>query len=110
MGDPNASIPTPQPVYMRPMFAAFGGAVGTTSLAFVSQAAIESGTVSKYRLTKKCVAVKDCRNLGKKDMRLNDATPKIAVDPETYQVLADGESLECAPANKLPLAQLYCLF
>ena len=110
MGDPNASIPTPQPVYMRPMFAAFGRAAGSTSLAFVSQASLDFGAIANYGLNKTAVAVKHCRKLGKKDMRLNDATPKIEVDPETYRVSADGEALICQAADKLPLSQLFSLF
>ena len=110
MGDPNASIPTPQPVIMRPMFGAFGRATGPCSIAFVSQASLANGAAASYGLTKKLDAVKRCRSIGKKDMKLNDATPKITVDPETYKVTADGEHLTCAPATKLPLAQRYFLF
>jgi urease subunit alpha len=108
MGDPNASIPTPQPVYMRPMFGALGRAVGGNSVALVSAASLE--TVAGYGLTKQIVPVKNCRSISKKDMKLNDATPKIEVDPETYRVSADGEHLVCAPASRLPLAQRYSLF
>ena len=110
MGDPNASIPTPQPVMMRPMFAALGRAIGGTSLAFVSQLAASSGSAAGYGLGKRIEAVKGTRAIGKKDMRLNDATPKITVDAETYRVTADGEHLTCAPATELPLAQRYFLF
>ena len=110
MGDPNASIPTPQPVFMRPMFGALGKAVGGTSFAFVSQAAVASGTAAGYGLSKRLEAVKGCRTVTKKDMKLNDATPKITVDPETYRVEADGEWLRCEPAERLPLAQRYSLF
>ncbi|MFL5785516.1 MAG: urease subunit alpha [Bacteriovoracaceae bacterium] len=110
MGDANASIPTPQPVMPRPMFGAFGGAVGATSLAFVSESAFESGVVNNYDLTKKIVPVKNCRKIGKKDMKLNDYLPKISVDPETYKVMADGVHLTCASAEVLPLAQRYFLF
>jgi urease subunit alpha len=110
MGDPNASIPTPQPVVMRPMFASHGRAVGATSVAFVSQAAVESGAVARYGLTKRIEAVRGCRGIGKKDMRLNDALPRVEVDPETYEVRADGELLRCEPATRLPLAQRYFLF
>jgi urease subunit alpha len=110
MGDPNASIPTPQPVYMRPMFGAFGRAVGGTSLAFVSGTSMREGAVAGYGLTKRLEPVRNCRQLGKKDMKLNDATPAITVDPETYHVTADGELLQCEPAKILPLAQRYCLF
>ena len=108
MGDPNASIPTPQPVYPRPMFGAQGNAVGPTSLAFVSLASLE--TVASYNLSKRAVAVSNCRDIGKKDMKRNDLTPNIHIDPETYRVTVDGELLTCEPAAKLPLAQLYHLF
>ena len=108
MGDPNASIPTPQPVYPRPMFGAQGNAVGPTSLAFVSLASLE--TVATYNLSKRAVAVSNCRDIGKKDMKRNDLTPNIHIDPETYRVTVDGEPLTCEPAAKLPLAQLYHLF
>jgi urease subunit alpha len=110
MGDANASIPTPQPVVMRPMFGSFGRAVGSTSIAFVSQAALDDGAVKRYGLTKRVEAVRGCRGLGKGDMRLNDALPHIDVDPETYDVRADGELLRCEPAARLPLAQRYFLF
>jgi urease subunit alpha len=110
MGDPNASIPTPQPVLMRPMFGAHGRAVGATSVAFVSRAALEEGAVAGYGLSKRVEAVRGCRGLGKRDMRLNDALPRIEVDPETYEVRADGELLRCEPAQRLPLAQRYFLF
>jgi urease subunit alpha len=110
MGDPNASIPTPQPVFMRPMFGAFGKAMGPISLAFVSKAAFDSGVVKKYGITKNLSAVQNCRGIGKKDMKLNDALPAITVDPETYKVTADGEVLTCAPASVLPLAQRYFIF
>src|SRR4051812_38812298 len=108
MGEPNASIPTPQPVYMRPMFGAMGKATGTSSLAFVSAAGEE--TVGGYGLNKHIEPVMNCRNVTKKDLRLNDTTPKITVDPETYTVIADGEVLKCEPAEKLPLAQRFSLF
>ena len=108
MGDPNASIPTPQPVYPRPMFGARGNAVGPTSLAFVSNTSLE--TVASYHLSKRAVAVSNCRNIKKKDMKRNDLTPNIHIDPETYRVTVDGEPLTCEPAAKLPLAQLYHLF
>ena len=110
MGDPNASIPTPQPVFMRPMFGAFGHAPGPISIAFVSQLCREKGVAAGYGLSKRIEAVRGCRALGKKDMKWNDATPLITVDPETYTVTADGEALVCAPATKLPLAQRYQLF
>jgi len=110
MGDPNASIPTPQPVMMRPMFGAFGRATGSTSLAFVSQLSLDRGTVARYGLTKRAVAVRGCRDLTKRDMKLNDALPRIVVDAETYQVTADGELLRAKPTEVLPLAQRYFLF
>jgi urease subunit alpha len=110
MGDANASIPTPQPMIMRPMFGALGGAVGATSLAFVSRAALDAGVAERYRLTKRAVAVSGCRTVSKRDMKLNDALPAITVDPETYVVTANGEALRSAPARVLPLAQRYFLF
>jgi urease subunit alpha len=110
MGDPNASIPTPQPLLTRPMFGSYGRATGATSLAFVSQMCLTAGVVDRYGLSKRAVAVRGCRALSKHDMRLNDALPKITVDPETYIVTADGEALRSAPAKVLPLAQRYFLF
>lgn len=110
MGDPNASIPTPQPVFMRPMFGAFGSAAGPISISFVSRLCKEKGVLSSAGLTKRIEAVRGCRNLGKKDMKWNDATPRITVDPETYEVTADDELLTCEPATVLPLAQRYSLF
>ena len=109
MGDANASIPTPQPVISRPMFAAHGSAPGMAALAFVSAASLARVRRS-YGLQKKAVAVRGCRHIGKRDMVLNDALPRIEVDPETYEVRADGVLLKCKPATKLPLAQLYHLF
>jgi urease subunit alpha len=110
MGDPNASIPTPQPVSMRPMFGAYGRATGATAFAFVSQLSLESGAVDRYGLGKRAVAVRNCRGVGKRDMKLNDALPRIQVDAETYVVTADGEELRAKPAEVLPLAQRYFLF
>jgi len=110
MGDPGASIPTPQPIYMRPMFGAMGRAMGATSLAFVSRRAIADGAVQKLGLAKQLSAVRGCRSLSKRDMKLNDTLPVIAVDPETYEVRADGQLLRCEPATRLPLAQRYALF
>ncbi len=109
MGDPNASIPTPQPVHYRPMFGSHGKAL-RTSITFVSQAALSNPEVAKLGLSKPLVAVSGTRKLGKKDMKLNDALPTIDVDPETYAVRADGELLTCEPAQDLPLAQRYFLF
>jgi len=110
MGDANASIPTPQPLIMRPMFGAYGRATGATSLAFVSPLCAQKNIVADYKLTKRAVAVKNCRNLTKRDMKLNDALPKITVDPETYLVTADGIPLKCQPSSVLPLAQRYFIF
>jgi urease subunit alpha len=110
MGDPNASIPTPQPVHYRPMFAAFGGARHATSLTFVSGAALKAGIPEKLSLRKGVHAVSGTRHLGKKNMVYNDATPRIEVDSETYEVRADGQLLECEPASVLPMAQRYFLF
>jgi urease subunit alpha len=110
MGDPNASIPTPQPVFMRPMFGGFGSAPGSCSMAFVSRLCKEQGVAAGYGLSKRIEAVKGCRDISKKSMKWNDATPKITVDPETYHVVADGELLKCEPATSLPLAQRYQLF
>jgi urease subunit alpha len=110
MGDPNASIPTPQPVYMRPMFGSYGGARTATSLSFVSQAALDAGIPEQIGLSKRAIAVRNTRNLSKADMKLNDALPHIEVNPETYEVKADGELLTCEPANILPMAQRYFLF
>jgi urease subunit alpha len=109
MGDPNASIPTPQPVHYRPMFGAFGGALAT-SVTFVSQAALENPVVAGLGLRKPLLAVSRCRSVGKKDMIHNDYVPVIEVDPETYLVKADGEALICEPASVLPMAQRYFLF
>jgi urease subunit alpha len=110
MGDPNASIPTPQPVYTRPMFGAFGGARHASSVSFVSQAAQADGLAGKLGLAKETVAVTGTRTIGKADMKLNHATPHIEVNPETYEVRADGELLICEPAKELPLAQRYFLY
>ncbi len=110
MGDPNASIPTPQPVHYRPMFGALGGARSATSVSFVSQAGLESGMATRLSLAKRLVAVKNTRTIGKADLLLNDYRPKIEVDPQTYEVRADGELLICEPASVLPLAQRYFLF
>jgi urease subunit alpha len=110
MGDANASIPTPEPVRMRPMFGGFGHAAAKTSFAFVSKAAHQAGVGATYGLIKPTLAVTACRGLSKRDMKLNDALPRIEVDPETYEVRADGVHLTCAPAAELPLAQKYFLF
>jgi len=110
MGDPNASIPTPQPVFMRPMFGALGAAPGPISIAFVSQRCQDESVAAGYGLSKRIEAVRGCRALGKKDMKWNDALPRITVDPETYEVKADGKTLTCEPAKVLSLAQRYFLF
>ena len=110
MGDINASIPTPQPVHWRPMFGSFGGAIGATSLAFVSQAALGSGVLDGLGLRKQLAAVRGTRTLTKRDLIHNDALPHIEVDAQTYEVRADGELLVCEPADVLPLAQRYFLF
>jgi urease subunit alpha len=110
MGDANASIPTPQPVHMRPMFGSFGGAIAATSLTFISQAALEKNIPAQLKLQKPAVAVSGTRQLSKRDMKLNDALPHMEVNPETYEVRADGELLTCEPATVLPLAQRYFLF
>ncbi|MCC3157934.1 urease subunit alpha [Hymenobacter sp. 15J16-1T3B] len=109
MGDANASIPTPQPSFSRPMFGAFGQAIGQTSMVFVSQASV-AHVQQHYGLSKQVVAVRGCRTVQKKDMALNDYLPNIEVDPETYRVTVDGQHLTCEPATKVPLAQLYNLF
>ncbi|MEB3163095.1 MAG: urease subunit alpha [Prochlorothrix sp.] len=110
MGDANASIPTPQPVHMRPMFGSFGGAIAATSLTFVSQAAVTAGLGQRLGLHKPTVAVSGIRSLTKADMKLNSYQPQIEVNPETYEVRADGVLLTCEPATVLPMAQRYFLF
>lgn len=110
MGDANASIPTCQPVLYQPMFAAHGKAKYESCITFVSKAAIEADVKKKYGLEKTILPVHRCRNIGKNDMKYNDKTPEILVDPETYEVTADGEKIVCEPAKKLPLTQLYNLF
>ncbi|MEG4996454.1 urease subunit alpha [Microcoleus sp. B4-D4] len=110
MGDANASIPTPQPVHMRPMFGSFGGAIGATCLTFVSQAARDRDIAAQLGLQKPTVAVSGTRQISKRDMKLNDYLPHMEVDPETYEVRADGELLTCEPATVLPMAQRYFLF
>lgn len=111
MGDPNASIPTPQPVHYRPMFGAFGRSLTMSSVTFVSAAAQAAGVREKFGLQRSTIAVENVRSgIGKASMILNDATPKIDVDPETYEVHADGELLTCEPATVLPLAQRYFMF
>ena len=110
MGDPNASIPTPQPVRFRPMFAAYGAARASTCLTFVSKAALAAGVPDALALKKRPSAARDTREIRKRDLKLNDRQPVMEVDPETYEVRADGELLTCEPARTLPLAQRYFLF
>jgi len=110
MGDANASIPTPQPVHYRPMFGSYGGALARTSLTFVSQAALASGTAEDYGLHKRLAAVKGCRSVKKKDLVHNGYTPAMQIDAQTYEVRADGQLLTCEPATVLPMAQRYFLF
>ena len=110
MGDPNASIPTPQPVHYRPMFGAFGKLRTNSSVTFVSQAAIDLGLRERLGVAKQLLPVRNTRNISKASMFLNDLTPQIEVDPETYEVRADGELLTCEPATVLPMAQRYFLF
>jgi urease subunit alpha len=110
MGDPNASIPTPQPMHYRPQFGSFGKARTSTSISFVSQASMENKSLEELGLQKRILPVSNTREIGKKDLVLNDALPKMEVDPETYVVKADGEELHCEPATVVPLAQRYFLF
>jgi urease subunit alpha len=110
MGDANASIPTPQPVLSRPMFGAFGRAIGSTAVTLISAAALASGVPTRLGLQRRALAVGRCRSIGKRDMIHNNMLPRIEVDPETYEVRADGELLTCEPAQILPMAQRYFLF
>src|SRR5437868_1101651 len=110
MGDPNASIPTPQPMMYRPQFGAFGNTIASTSVTFVSQASLESGDLDQLDLKKRLVAVKGCRSVTKADLPFNSSMPKITVDPDTYTVTADGRELRCEPMSVLPMAQRYFLF
>jgi urease subunit alpha len=110
MGDPNASIPTPQPTYYRPQFAAHGRAKSKTSLTFVSQAGLDANVLGSLNLSKRLVAVRNTRKISKRDLIWNSALPRIEVDPDTYTVMADGRELRCEPAKVLPMAQRYFLF
>jgi len=110
MGDPNASIATPQPVYMRPQFAAYGKALAKSCISFVSKAGLEAGIGERYGLERELVAVEHCRDVGKKDMKRNEATPKIKIDPDTYQVYVDGKKVGSPPLKTLPMTQRYFLF
>jgi urease subunit alpha len=110
MGDPNASIPTPQPVHYRPMFGAFGRANTQSSVTFVSQAAADAGLAARLGVSKALVPVKNTRAIGKASMIHNDCTPNISIDPETYEVRVDGAIITCEPAKVLPMAQRYFLY
>src|SRR5207244_12230165 len=110
MGTANASFPAPEPVLIRPMFGAYGRALGSTSVTFVSAAALAADVPGRLGLGRRAVAVSGCRTIGKRDMIHNDALPRIEVDAETYEVRADGERLTCDPARVLPMAQRYFLF
>ena len=110
MGDPNASIPTPQPVYTRPMFSSFGRSLESSSVTFVSKDSLKLGSLESLKIEKNTIAVENTRNISKKDMVFNNYCPDISVDPETYEVTADGNVLTCEPAKELPLAQRYFLF
>jgi urease subunit alpha len=110
MGDPNASIATPQPVHMRPQFASYGRALSKSCLSFVSKAALNNGIAERYGLERELVAVEHCRDIGKKDMKRNEATPKIRVDADTYQVWVDDEKVSSEPLATLPMTQRYFLF
>jgi urease subunit alpha len=110
MGDPNASIPTPQPVMYRPMFGAYGKALFNTCISFVSQLSLDKNVVQGYHLNKIILPVKNCRAISKKDLIHNDATPEIEVNPENYEVLVDGQHITCEPLSELPLTQRYFLF
>ena len=109
MGDANASIPTPQPVHGRPMFSSFGKAINSSCLTFLSESAINVGVPEQLKLERSYAAVKNTREISKQSMKLNNARPKIEVDPQTYEVFANGELLTCEPAESLPLAQRYLL-
>lgn len=110
MGDANASIPTVQPFIGRPMWGAHAGSAALNSVSFVSQVSITSGTITSYGLSKRCEAVKHCRSISKRDMKWNDALPKMKVVPETYSVFVDGVLADIAPATKLALGRFYNIF
>jgi urease subunit alpha len=110
MGDPNASIPTPQPVIYRHMFGAYGKALHRTCASFVSQASLEKGIIQQYELQKMILPVKNCRNISKKELIHNNDTPQIEVNPENYEVKVDGQLITCEPVSIVPLAQRYFLF
>jgi urease len=110
MGDANASIPTVQPFYSKPMWGSYPSSAALNSISFVSEVSLTSGAIAKYGLSKRFEAVKNCRNVTKKDMKWNDVTPKMTVDPESYEVRADGVLTVVGPAEKLPLGRVYNLF
>jgi urease len=110
MGDANASIPTVQPFYSKPMWGSHPGSAALNSVSFVSEVSISSGIIESYRLSKRFEAVKNCRKVTKKDMKWNDTTPKMTVDPENYEVRADGVLADVEPAQRLPLTRAYNLF
>ncbi len=110
MGDPNASIPTPQPVFQRPMFASYGRALSRSTFTFLSQSAYDNGVHEKLGLNKKIGVVKGCRDIGKKDMKNNTETPELSINPETYEVLVNNEKIECEPLKEVSMAQRYFLF
>ena len=110
MGDPNASIPTPQPVYSRPMFGAFGTSMEKNSVTFVSRPSIESASLDKLGIKKTLVPVSETRSISKKSMKLNDFCPKIEVNSETYEVRVNGDVITCEPAKTLPMAQRYFMY
>jgi urease len=110
MGDPNGSIPTVQPCYAKPMWGSKAGSAALNSVAFVSQVSITSGTIASYNLSKRTEAVRNCRSVTKKDLKWNDATPKMTVDAESYEVRADGVLQDVQPASKVALAREYNLF
>ena len=110
MGDPNASIPTPQPIYTRPMFSSFGTSLEKSSVVFTSKLAIEKDSLKEAKLKKELLPVENTRKISKKNMVFNDFCPKIEVNPETYEVKANGEIITCEPANELPLTQRYFMY
>jgi len=110
MGDANASIPSVQPFYGKPMWGSYPASAALNSVAFVSQASLDNGAYASYKLAKAGIAVRGCRQVVKTDMKWNDKTPKVTVDPESYEVHADGELMDVKPAEKLPLARTYNLF
>ena len=110
MGDANASIPTVQPFFSRPMWGSYPASAALNSVSFVSEISIASGVITSYGLRKRFEAVKGCRTIGKKDMKWNEHTPEMKVDPESYEVRADGVLMQVAPAEKLPLTRLYNIF